>query len=85
MTHPRRTTVAIIGAGPAGLLLARLLHRSGIDCAVLESAKAVLPLRSSVTEPMRFGRLLLAGDAARLRARRGGTGGELHGAAAVPG
>ena len=32
-----RTTVGIIGAGPAGLLLARLLHRSGIDCAVLEA------------------------------------------------
>ncbi|MDX2642742.1 4-hydroxybenzoate 3-monooxygenase [Streptomyces sp. PA03-1a] len=31
------TTVAIVGAGPAGLLLARLLHRSGIDCVVLES------------------------------------------------
>ncbi|MFG2139721.1 4-hydroxybenzoate 3-monooxygenase [Streptomyces sp. NPDC048650] len=31
------TTVGIIGGGPAGLLLARLLHRSGIDCAVLES------------------------------------------------
>lgn len=37
MTHPRHTTVGIIGAGPAGLLLARLLHRSGIDCVVLES------------------------------------------------
>jgi p-hydroxybenzoate 3-monooxygenase len=33
----RHTTVGIIGAGPAGLLLARLLHRSGIDCVVLES------------------------------------------------
>ncbi|MGY0055733.1 4-hydroxybenzoate 3-monooxygenase [Streptomyces sp. LZ34] len=32
-----RTTVGIIGGGPAGLLLARLLHRSGIDCVVLES------------------------------------------------
>ncbi|MGW3203083.1 4-hydroxybenzoate 3-monooxygenase [Streptomyces sp. NPDC001135] len=32
-----RTTVGIIGAGPAGLLLARLLHRAGIDCVVLES------------------------------------------------
>ncbi|WP_328758990.1 4-hydroxybenzoate 3-monooxygenase [Streptomyces sp. NBC_00271] len=32
-----RTTVGIIGGGPAGLLLARLLHREGIDCAVLES------------------------------------------------
>ncbi|QIK05949.1 4-hydroxybenzoate 3-monooxygenase [Streptomyces sp. ID38640] len=37
MTHPRHTTVGIIGGGPAGLLLARLLHRSGIDCVVLES------------------------------------------------
>ena len=32
-----RTTVGIIGAGPAGLLLARLLHRAGIDSVVLES------------------------------------------------
>ena len=31
------TTVGIIGGGPAGLLLARLLHNSGIDCVVLES------------------------------------------------
>ncbi|MFE2265585.1 4-hydroxybenzoate 3-monooxygenase [Streptomyces griseosporeus] len=32
-----RTTVGIIGAGPAGLLLARLLHVAGIDSVVLES------------------------------------------------
>ncbi|MFE9452572.1 4-hydroxybenzoate 3-monooxygenase [Streptomyces sp. NPDC006739] len=32
-----RTTVGIIGAGPAGLLLARLLHTAGIDSVVLES------------------------------------------------
>jgi p-hydroxybenzoate 3-monooxygenase len=31
------TTVGIIGGGPAGLLLARLLHGHGIDCTVLES------------------------------------------------
>jgi p-hydroxybenzoate 3-monooxygenase len=31
-----RTTVGIIGAGPAGLLLARLLHNAGIDSVVLE-------------------------------------------------
>lgn len=32
-----RTTVGIIGGGPAGLLLARLLHRAGVDCVVLEA------------------------------------------------
>lgn len=32
-----RTTVGIIGAGPAGLLLARLLHNAGIESVVLES------------------------------------------------
>ncbi len=32
-----RTKVAIIGGGPAGLLLSRLLHRRGIDSVVLES------------------------------------------------
>ncbi|WP_067467297.1 4-hydroxybenzoate 3-monooxygenase [Actinomadura macra] len=32
-----RTQVAIIGGGPAGLLLSHLLHRRGIDSVVLES------------------------------------------------
>jgi p-hydroxybenzoate 3-monooxygenase len=32
----RRTQVAIVGAGPSGLLLAQLLHRHGIDSVVLE-------------------------------------------------
>ena len=32
-----RTQVGIVGAGPAGLTLAMLLHRDGIDCVVLES------------------------------------------------
>lgn len=31
-----RTQVAIIGAGPAGLLLAHLLHAAGVDAVVLE-------------------------------------------------
>ncbi|EGX57100.1 4-hydroxybenzoate 3-monooxygenase [Streptomyces zinciresistens K42] len=31
-----RTTVGIIGGGPAGLLLARQLHRAGVGCVVLE-------------------------------------------------
>jgi p-hydroxybenzoate 3-monooxygenase len=31
------TTVGIVGAGPAGLLLARILHQEGIDSVVLEA------------------------------------------------
>jgi p-hydroxybenzoate 3-monooxygenase len=33
---PVRTQVGIVGAGPAGLVLARLLERAGIDAVVLE-------------------------------------------------
>jgi p-hydroxybenzoate 3-monooxygenase len=32
----RRTRVAIIGAGPAGLVLANVLTRAGVDCVVVE-------------------------------------------------
>ena len=48
-----RTQVAIIGAGPSGLLLSRLLHRAGIDNVVLErrSAEYVLSrIRAGVLE-----------------------------------
>ncbi len=34
---PIRTRVAIVGAGPAGLLLSHLLHRDGIDSIVLDN------------------------------------------------
>jgi p-hydroxybenzoate 3-monooxygenase len=37
VTVPERTTVAIVGGGPAGLLLSHLLTRRGIDSVVLES------------------------------------------------
>ena len=33
---PNRTRVAIIGGGPAGSLLAHLLHLEGVDCMILE-------------------------------------------------
>ena len=31
-----KTQVAIVGAGPSGVLLSQLLHRAGVDCIVLE-------------------------------------------------
>lgn len=34
---PARTQVGIVGAGPAGLLLAHLLHRAGVDAVVVEA------------------------------------------------
>ena len=37
MTSVFRTQVVIVGAGPAGLLLGRLLHLAGIDAIVIES------------------------------------------------
>jgi p-hydroxybenzoate 3-monooxygenase len=36
MGTPKRTQVAIIGAGPSGLLLGQLLQRAGIDNVILE-------------------------------------------------
>ncbi len=48
-----RTQVAVIGAGPSGLLLSRLLHRAGIDNVVLErrTAEYVLSrIRAGVLE-----------------------------------
>ena len=37
-----RTQVAIVGAGPAGLLLGALLHRCGIDAVMLKDGRALL-------------------------------------------
>lgn len=45
-----RTQIAIIGAGPAGLLLGQLLHRNGIDAVILETKS-----RAYVEERIRAG------------------------------
>jgi p-hydroxybenzoate 3-monooxygenase len=37
---PQRTQVAVIGAGPAGLLLGALLHKAGVDAIILEQRSA---------------------------------------------
>ncbi len=47
-----RTQVGIVGAGPAGLLLAHLLRRDGIDCVILETRS-----RQYVIERVRAGLL----------------------------
>ena len=36
MTTVSRTQVAIVGAGPSGLLLGQLLHKAGIDAIIVE-------------------------------------------------
>ncbi|MEU6475984.1 4-hydroxybenzoate 3-monooxygenase [Streptomyces sp. NPDC047017] len=61
-----RTTVGIIGAGPAGLLLARLLHGAGIGSVVLESRD-----RAYVEQRQRAG-ILEQGTADVLRAAGAG-------------
>ncbi len=40
MTKTKRTQVAIIGAGPSGLLLGALLHKAGVDNIILERQSA---------------------------------------------
>ena len=66
-----RTQVAIIGAGPAGLLLGQLLHKSGIDNVILErrSGDYVLErIRAGLIEHGTVELLEQAGVAQRLHA-----------------
>ena len=70
MRTPTRTQVAIIGAGPSGLLLGQLLHRNGIDNVILErqSADYVLGrVRAGVIEQGMADLLEEAGVGARMR------------------
>jgi p-hydroxybenzoate 3-monooxygenase len=66
-----RTQVAIVGAGPAGLLLGHLLHGAGIDTVILElrSAEHVLSrIRAGVLEQGTVDILDRLGVSARLHA-----------------
>jgi p-hydroxybenzoate 3-monooxygenase len=70
MTRFRQTQVAIIGAGPAGLLLSHLLHLRGVESVVLEvrSRKAVeATVRAGVLEQATVDLLVACGLGQRLR------------------
>ncbi|HEY1092049.1 MAG TPA: 4-hydroxybenzoate 3-monooxygenase [Burkholderiaceae bacterium] len=66
----KRTQVAIIGAGPAGLLLGHLLGRAGIANVILErhsAAHVLARVRAGVLEPGTVELLLSAGLGERLQ------------------
>jgi p-hydroxybenzoate 3-monooxygenase len=65
-----RTQVGIVGAGPAGLLLAHLLHREGIESVVLEDRSREYVehrVRAGVLEQGSVDRLVEAGVGERLQ------------------
>src|SRR5512138_633166 len=64
-----RTQVAIVGAGPSGLLLGALLHKAGIDNVIVEqrSGEYVLSrIRAGVLEQTTIDLLDAAGVGARM-------------------
>jgi p-hydroxybenzoate 3-monooxygenase len=66
-----RTQVAIIGAGPSGLILGQLLHKAGIDAIVLEAQTPDYVLgriRAGVLEQVAVDLLDEAGVGARMHA-----------------
>jgi p-hydroxybenzoate 3-monooxygenase len=65
-----RTQVAIVGAGPAGLMLGQLLHRAGIASVIVESrSRAYIEqrVRAGVLEQASVDLLVAAGVGERLR------------------
>jgi p-hydroxybenzoate 3-monooxygenase len=65
-----RTQVAIIGAGPAGLLLGQLLHRAGVDAVILDERTdehVVSRIRGGLLEQGTVDILRMAGVAERLQ------------------
>ncbi len=75
MTPTTRTQVAIIGAGPSGLLLGQLLYKAGIDAILLErqTGDYVLSrIRAGVLEQVSIDLLDEAGVGQRMPPPRGG-------------
>jgi p-hydroxybenzoate 3-monooxygenase len=71
MSHSR-TQVAIVGAGPAGLLLGQLLHRAGIDNMIVERQHGdyvLARIRAGVLEQTTCDLLDEAGVGARMHAQ----------------
>jgi p-hydroxybenzoate 3-monooxygenase len=69
VSAPARTQVAIVGAGPAGLLLSHLLHLSGIESVVIESrsrAEVEATLRAGVLEQSTVDLLIETGVGERM-------------------
>jgi p-hydroxybenzoate 3-monooxygenase len=65
-----RTQVAIVGAGPSGLLLGQLLHKHGVDTVIIENRSADYVLgriRAGVIEQGTAGLLEQVGAAARMQ------------------
>ena len=65
-----RTQIGIIGAGPAGLMLAHLLHRAGIDSVVLENRPrdyVIERVRAGVLEQATTDLMVATGVGDRLR------------------
>lgn len=66
-----RTQVAIVGAGPAGLLLGQLLHKAGVDAVILErhTGEYVLGrIRAGILEQVTMDLLDEAGVGTRMHA-----------------
>ncbi len=71
MTIPSRTQVAIVGAGPSGLLLGQLLYKAGIDNVILERQTGDYVLgriRAGILEQVCIDLLDEAGVGARMHA-----------------
>lgn len=67
----RRTRVAIVGAGPSGMLLAHLLRQEGVDCVVIERRDRAYVegrVRAGVLEQITVDLMARLGLDARLRA-----------------